>query len=212
VSGPASEVPDAAAVAVERLWLDRLYAIGRPVAHELRNALNGVSVNLEVVRSRARGDAPASSVARYADTAADQLESLADLTDALLALLRPVVEPADLGAVLQRVATLLGAVARPDGGAVEVAVVPDGATVRTAMPGEPLRALVASVLLDGFDRGARLCCELDGTATPTLRLRRSVGPPLPEISADVRTLAEQWGVRVEGGSAAWSFAFPPPAG
>jgi len=208
VSGPA---PDAAAAAVERLWLDRLYAIGRPVAHEFRNALNGVAVNLEVVRSRAHGDAPAASVARFADTAADQLESLTGLTDALLALVRPVAEPADVADVTARLATLLGAVARPDGGAVILTVVPDGARVRTTVSGEALRGLVAGLLLDAFDRTARLTCELDGRAAPTLRLCREGGPPLPEISADVRTLAEQWGVRLDGGQAAWTVTFPPSA-
>jgi signal transduction histidine kinase len=208
VSGPA---PDAAAAAVERLWLDRLYAIGRPVAHEFRNALNGVAVNLEVVRSRAHGDAPAASVARFADTAADQLESLTGLTDALLALVRPVTEPADVADVTARLATLLGAVARPDGGAVILTVVPDGARVRTTVSGEALRGLVAGLLLDAFDRTARLTCELDGRAAPTLRLCREGGPPLPEISADVRALAEQWGVRLDGGQAAWSATFPPSA-
>jgi signal transduction histidine kinase len=208
VSGPA---PDAAAAAVERLWLDRLYAIGRPVAHEFRNALNGVAVNLEVVRSRAHGDAPAASMARFADTAADQLESLTGLTDALLALVRPVAEPADVADVTARLATLLGAVARPDGGAVILTVVPDGARVRTTVSGEALRGLVAGLLLDAFDRTARLTCELDGRAAPTLRLCREGGPPLPEISADVRALAEQWGVRLDGGQAAWSATFPPSA-
>ena len=208
MSGPA---PDAAAAAVERLWLDRLYAIGRPVAHEFRNALNGVAVNLEVVRSRAHGDAPAASVARFADTAADQLESLTGLTDALLALVRPVAEPADVADVTARLATLLGAVARPDGGAVILTVVPDGARVRTTVSGEALRGLVAGLLLDAFDRTARLTCELDGRAAPTLRLCREGGPPLPEISADVRTLAEQWGVRLDGGQAAWTVTFPPSA-
>ena len=211
MSGRASPVAGAPAVAVERLWLDRLYALAGPVAHELRNALNGVAVNVEVVRSRARGEAPASSIGHFADTAADQLESLTGLTDALLALVRPVAEPADVADVAARLATLLGAVARPDGGAVALAVVPDGARVRTTVSGEALRGLVAGLLLDAFDRTARLTCELDGRAAPTLRLCREGGPPLPEISADVRALAEQWGVRLDGGQAAWSATFPPSA-
>ena len=208
-SDPASDV---AAVAVERLWLDRLHELGRPLAHEVRNALNGVAVNLEVVRSRARGDGPASAVARFADSAVEQLDTLAALTDALLTLVRPVAEPADLAAIVARLATILGAVARPDGGSVTLCVVPDGAAVRTAVPGEPLRALAAGALLDAFDRVGTLSCELDGTAVPTLRLRRVDGPPLPELSADLRALAERWDVRCAGDPATWSFVFPPPTG
>jgi len=37
---------------VDVLWLDTLQRICTRAAHELKGALNGVSVNLEVVRSR----------------------------------------------------------------------------------------------------------------------------------------------------------------
>src|SRR5688500_1641808 len=159
-------------VPLERAWLETLHELGRPAAHEIRNALNSVAVNLEVVRSRAaRPGAAAADVARFADAAAEQLDALAALSDALLALVRPVAEPVDAAAVVARLATLLGAVARADGGEVTLVVSPDGAAVRTAMRGEALRAVAAALLLAALERGRELTCELDGGSAPTLLLR-----------------------------------------
>ena len=49
--------------AADALWLETLQRICGRAAHELKGALNGASVNLEVVRSRAtRAEALASSI------------------------------------------------------------------------------------------------------------------------------------------------------
>jgi signal transduction histidine kinase len=195
-------------VPIERLWLGVLHELGRPVAHELRNALNGVSVNLEVVRGRAaRADAPAASVARFADAAVDQLDTLAALTDALLALVRPVAEPADLAQLLARLGTLLGATTQAEGGALVIRVTPADAPVRTGVPGEQLRTLVAGLLLGALERGTELDCELVVEATPRLRLRRANGV-LPDLPPDVAALAGQLRVRLDGGPDGWNVEFP----
>ena len=204
---------DADAATLERLWLDRLHALGSPVAHELRNALNGVAVNLEVVRGRAaRPDASAAAVVPFAEAAAGQLEALAALVEALLALVRPVPEPPDVGALAGRLGTLLDAVARSEGGSVTVRVLPDGDAVRAGVPGEALRALLAAALLAAADRRAALLCEVDGTAGPALRLRRDDGAPLPAVPTDVRALAERLHARLEGAPAAWTLVLPPAGG
>ena len=78
------------------LWPAALQRALARAAHDVKDALNGVSVNLEVVRSRAsRADAPASAVAPFAEAAAQQLERLAALLDAVLALGRSERGPAD---------------------------------------------------------------------------------------------------------------------
>ena len=62
------------------LWLAALQRALDRAAHDVKDALNGVSVNLEVVRSRAsRADAAASAVAPFADAAAHQLDRLTAL-------------------------------------------------------------------------------------------------------------------------------------
>src|SRR5690349_11367443 len=92
------------------LWRVELQrALGR-ATHDVKDALNGVSVNLEVVRSRAsRADAPVSSVAPFAEAAAQQLERLTALLDAVLALGRSERGPAEVGVTLRRVAALCSA-------------------------------------------------------------------------------------------------------
>ena len=214
MSQPAVDGPEreAEAATVERLWLDRLQQLGRPMMHELRNALNGVAVNLEVVRARAaRPDAPASSVASFADAAAAQLEGLTELTEALLALVRPVPEPPDVAALVGRLATLRDAAARGEGGGLTVRVAPDGSPVRTAVPGEPLRLLLATLLDAAFERRAGLLCEVDGAAAPTLRLSRPDGEPMPDAPPALRSLAERLGARLDATADAWRTVLPAVA-
>lgn len=46
----------------------------KQLAHEVRNALNGVAVNLEVARSRAARGADSSQLTSFLETAAQQLD------------------------------------------------------------------------------------------------------------------------------------------
>src|SRR6476661_3813786 len=99
---------------VEVLWLATFQrAVGR-ASHDVKDALNGVSVNLEVVRGRAaRPDASASAVAPFAEAAAQQLERLTSLLEALLALGRAERQPVDVAGTLRRIAALCGASSSP---------------------------------------------------------------------------------------------------
>ena len=58
----------------------------RRAGHEIRNALNGVAVNVEVVRSRI-GREGGGEVASFSERAAGQIAEASALTDGLLALL-----------------------------------------------------------------------------------------------------------------------------
>ncbi|MDP9206506.1 MAG: hypothetical protein M3P12_13805 [Gemmatimonadota bacterium] len=58
----------------------------RRAGHEIRNALNGVAVNVEVVRSRAGREGAAKELASFADRASAQVSEASALTDGLLAL------------------------------------------------------------------------------------------------------------------------------
>src|SRR4051812_39810362 len=92
---------------VGALWLQTLQRAMSRVSHDVKDALNGVSVNLEVIRTRAeRADLPATSVAQFAEAAGNQLERLTSLLDAVLALGRPERDPVDVGQTLRRVAVL----------------------------------------------------------------------------------------------------------
>src|SRR5215207_351710 len=149
------------------LWLAALQrALGR-AAHDVKDALNGVSVNLEVVRSRAsRADAPASAVAPFADAAAQQLERLTSLLDAVLALGRTERALADVGVTLRRIAALCSASNTMADARVTVR---DGLVddARTSVHGDAVRLALAAPLLDavvgrkGESREA-VVCQLGG--------------------------------------------------
>src|SRR5215208_2488748 len=97
-------------------WLAALARLVDRAAHELKGALNGVSVNQEVIRSRAeKANTSAASLSSFAGAAADQLDAVISLTEALLGLARKAREPINVGIEARRIAILLGAAARSDG-------------------------------------------------------------------------------------------------
>ena len=63
----------------------------RRAGHEIRNALNGVAVNVEVVRSRSSGDASSRDLTSFAEHAMTQVAEASALTDGLLALVNSVL-------------------------------------------------------------------------------------------------------------------------
>jgi signal transduction histidine kinase len=63
----------------------------RRAGHELRNALNGVAVNVEVVRSRADREGSPKELASFAERASAQVGEASALTDGLLALVGSVL-------------------------------------------------------------------------------------------------------------------------
>jgi signal transduction histidine kinase len=156
---------------VGTLWLLTLQrAIGR-ASHDVKDALNGVSVNLEVIRSRAaRPDAPASGVAQFADAAAQQLDRLTSLIEAVLALGRTERSPADVAVTLHRVVALCRASASSaDAG---VALVEGGGpmgSTHTGVHGDLVRLALLAPLLDvvtGTDRShplSEVTCTLAGS-------------------------------------------------
>src|SRR4249920_2259514 len=102
----ATEVAERASV-MDSLWLETLHRICGRAAHELKGALNGVSVNLEVVRSRSdKPDTPASSVNKYATAASNQLDGVITMTEAVLSLAREAREPVEIAMVVQKILDL----------------------------------------------------------------------------------------------------------
>jgi len=56
----------------------------RRAGHEIRNALNGVAVNVEVVRSRSGREGSAKDLTSFADHASAQVREASVLADGLL--------------------------------------------------------------------------------------------------------------------------------
>jgi len=69
----------------------------RRAGHELRNALNGVAVNVEVVRSRADREGSPKELAPFAERASAQVGEASALTDGLLAFVGSVLSAQSAG-------------------------------------------------------------------------------------------------------------------
>lgn len=77
-----------------RAKADALEIVGeiiRRSGHEIRNALSGVAVNVEVVRSRVAREGAATEIATFAERAGAQIGEATALTNGLLALVRSVL-------------------------------------------------------------------------------------------------------------------------
>jgi hypothetical protein len=193
---------------VDALWLDALQRTCTRAAHELKGALNGVSVNLEVVRSRSeRPNALGSSVAAFASSATDQLGAVIAMTDALLSLARPTREPVEIGATVRRLEALLSGTARTDGRTLEVRSTIDDLGATSAI-GNTTRLVLAAGLLAALDASAHVVCDasLDGAA-PMVRIECRDGAA-PALDADVIAVAAEQGVGVVSGPSAISISFP----
>jgi len=186
------------------LWLATLQrALGR-ASHDVKDSLNGVSVNLEVIRSRAeRPDVLASAVGPFAISAGQQLDRLTSLIEAVLALGRPERDPADVAVTLRRVTLLCSASSSSADAAVELREAADaiGGSTVTRVRGDIVRLALVAPLLDavvGVDRTSRASavqCIIGGDAAHVLV---TIGAPgrrsaMPEaVARAVRAGGVSW--------------------
>lgn len=195
-----------AALSIDALWLDALQRIGARVAHDVKGALNSVSVNVEVVRSRAaKPDAPASAVAKFADTAAASTETVIAMTESLLVLMRAPAESLELGALVRRIGGLLAAAAKSDQGRVEL-VEPLELLGATTMPGNAARLAVATVLLAATEASSSVTCRARDGA---LAVETAEGTPV-SIDEGVVTALAGSGITIRRDPAGCSIFFPVP--
>jgi signal transduction histidine kinase len=195
-------------MAIDQLWLDTLQRICARAAHEVKGALNGVSVNLEVVRSRAeRADASAESVQRYAAAAAEQLGAVITMTDAVLVLARQAREPVEIGGLIRRLEALLAPAARADGRVLEVGEALDGIGGTSAGAGA-VRLALGSAMLSAIEQSMHVTCRVDSTGDPCLRMESADGTDLRMDDAVVAALADA-GIEVHAAPSALSIVFPP---
>ena len=176
--------------ASSRQWLGALQRLAGRVAHEIKNPLNAVAVNLEVVRARcARGSVEPSAVLPFAETAAGELDRVARLVDALLVLARPAGH--DLAAIAAPVITLYDALASAEGGSVAMDLSEGGTGIDMAP--DDARAALASALDDMVGPGVAIRVHLarDGDRI----VARFSGPRVtPKLPSDVRLQAEPSGL------------------
>lgn len=119
----------------------------------MRNALNGVAVNLEVVRSRsARDGIPATALAPYASSASDQLESVITVAESLVALSRAAQRPLAVARIADQVLALIRPPLVANGGSARLVVEGEG---RSDVAVDVARLVLARAL----DAGAVVATE-----------------------------------------------------
>lgn len=195
---------------VDELWLDVLQQISARTAHELRGALNGVAVNLEVVRSRSvKPDASAAAVAPFAASAADQLDAAVGMTEALLKLARSAREPVDVAETIDTLASLLAPLARAEGGSLRIEAQTRelaGATVRAR--GNVVRLVIGAALLAALSRKGDIRCRVDVGEELVVNIECADAEGPFELANDVVAVAGASDVRVQGEGQSISLAFP----
>ena len=192
---------------IDELWLDTLQRICSRASHELKGALNGVSVNLEVVRSRAeKPDSPATAVRHYAESATAQLGLVIVMTEALLALSRPAREPVELALLVRRLEAVVAPAARAEGRSLTIAEPIDAVGATTTSP-NAVRLALGAMLLRATQEASRVTCRAEISDGPRLRLEADNGEQLTLDPAVAAAVAEV-GIRILATGRGITIAFP----
>ena len=193
-------------------WLATLQRLVGRASHEVKNSLNGVAVNLEVVRSRAaRPGVGADAVARFAESAGEQFDRLTAQTEALLWLAREPREPCDVAAVAASLHALLGSVMLAGRGEPVFALEPSGDSAPTGVMGETVRVLLGEVVLAAIEQGAPIRMRVDAGGDGARVVVCGAAPTmtLPTLAPAVETLATESGVGLGRGHDALTLTFAP---
>jgi hypothetical protein len=197
---------------VSTLWLETLQRLADRAAHEIKGALNGVALNVEVARSRsAKPGAAAGAVAPFAAAAQQQLEVLTAQTEALLALVRPSRGRCDVGVLLGRFADLAEPIAKAAGGALRLARRAEAGEAMTRVAPEAVRLALGAAILAALEAPARVSAAVTRGDDVVVVLRREDGEPL-RLPADVAAAIADAGVRADERSNEIRLAFAADGG
>ena len=197
------------ASSVEALWLDTLGALCNRAAHEIKGALNGVVVNVEVVRSRSeKAEVTGASLHQYAQSASGQLDAVIAMTEAMLALTRPPRRPLGIAQAVRNVEALVGAAARADDKQVEMQGVVD-AVGSTSADADVARLVIAAAFIAVVDASSDvLCSAAPGTEAAVLCWECRGGEMAPSVDPAVLSLASAEGIDVRRDGSRLSITFP----
>jgi signal transduction histidine kinase len=195
---------------IDARWLQSLNQLVERVSHELKGALNGVSVNQEVIRSRSqKASATAASLITFIDAAVSQLDVVMSLTDALLGLTRRAREPVDIGAEARRIAILLAAVARADSRQLSI---DDGSALNalgvTSAAGSAVRLVICECMLAALEASTNVHCKaVADSETPVIRIESEDGSAMA-VESGLVGAARDAGITVQADRSAVSISFP----
>lgn len=196
---------------VDELWLGVLQQISARAAHEMKGVLNGVAVNLEVVRSRSeKAGASAAAVGSFAVSASDQFQVVVDMTDALLALARAPREPIEVGDTVKRLAAILAPSARAEGGSLRVDEPSADAAKGIKVRGNAVRLAVGAALLAALKRKGDVRCRIQvGDETVVnVQCADTDASAAFELPPEIVSATNAAGVKIRVDEQAISLAFP----
>lgn len=189
------------------LWLETFQTLGDRVAHDIRNVLNAVAVNLEVVRGRSARGGEGAPLAPFAAAAATQFEILAGKVDALLAVLRTPPAEGDISVLLGRLVTLLGTTRRDDAPIrIDTPLAAPGGT--SSAPFTGVRLALTAALLAARTRPAGVACRVGTDSGPTVYIECDSGGPI-SLADDVAAALTEAGISLTPSAHGITIAFPP---
>ncbi len=189
--------------------LDLLERLADDLAHEIKNPLHSMVINLEVLKRRvSRVAGESEDLQRYFGVLSGELERVNRRIELLLRLSRPGrgAETTTLRDLVEELMELITLEARHREAAVDFQ--PGDGAPRVFVPREPARQVILNLVLDALDSagpGATLRIGLDeADGSARLMVESAGGEPAevpPESAARVavaRHLAERMGARVDG--------------
>jgi hypothetical protein len=196
---------------LDGLWLQSLQEVIGRAAHEVKDSLNGVSLNLEVVRSRTSrvgaGSADNGGLAAFSTAAVEQMELLTLRTEAMLFLAR---QPnpgtsSDVALVLRHLASLLIPAVKADGGRLVI----DGyqRACPTSASAEATRLALARGLLTLTREGGSARCTLEAGSETLVRFSHESALAVSLDPAVASAIAEH-SIRTDRSGSDLILAFP----
>jgi signal transduction histidine kinase len=193
---------------LDALWLRCQQRLAAHVAHDLKGALNGVSVNLEVVRGRAEDpNTHVSAVRRYAEAASDQLGIVIKMSTALLSIGRSVRGSAEVSSIMRQIVALLEDTLRSDGANMEL-VIEGGVAGTTSAPPSAVRLALAEPLMSAAAQKRDISVRIRAMTEPVVEIRSEA---TFEIFPDVGKALADAGIAVKTDGHGISIVFPGPA-
>jgi signal transduction histidine kinase len=196
------------AALLDALWLRCQQRLAAHVAHDLKGALNGASINVEVVRGRSEDpNTHVSAVHRYAEAANEQLGVVIKMATALLSIGRAVRGSAEVSAVTRQVVALLEDTLRSDGAKLDL-VVEGGFAGVTSAPPSAVRLALAEPLISAAVQKRDISVRVRATTEPIVEIRSEA---TFEIFPDVGKALANVGITVKTDGHGISIVFPSPA-
>jgi hypothetical protein len=212
-------VPDSAAAAshggaassvapsIDELWLRCQQGLCSYVAHDLKGALNGVSVNLEVVRGRAERPAtPITEVLRFAGAAADQLGVVIRMNNALLSIGRAARGPAEVSTIARQIVALVEDTLRSDGATLGL-IVEGGMAGSTSASTTAVRLALGESLMAAALQKREVSVRIRVGASPTVEITAGTGF---DVAPEVRRALDDAGISMTTDGHGISIVFPAP--